>query len=243
MKDVWSSTNGGRSWSLQFSRPFNDWEVDEVHRFLLSLNGKSVLRDVEDRVLWIETKCGKFSIKSLYKALVSSPPVFFPSNVIWKACVQPKVSFFRWEATWEKSLTLDQLQKRGQPLAIDATFAKCIKNRQTTSSSIVPRQGIYGRCFSLFGVQWVLPTTIKATLLGQDGSFVGKKRKEVWRADPLCIFWTVQKARNIIAFEDDVLSIQRLKSSFVFFLWSETILFIKYGPSTLVGFIDQVGSR
>ncbi|RVW54124.1 hypothetical protein CK203_092198 [Vitis vinifera] len=51
MKDVWSSTNGGRSWSLQFSRPFNDWEVDEVHRFLLGLNGKSVLRDVEDK--WV----------------------------------------------------------------------------------------------------------------------------------------------------------------------------------------------
>ena len=39
-------------------------------------------------------------------------------------------------------------------------------------------------------------------------------------------------------FEDDVLSIQRLKSSFVFFFWLETKLFIKDGPSTLVGFID-----
>ena len=44
-------------------------------------------------------------------------------------------------------------------------------------------------------------------------------------------------------FEDDVLSIQRLKSSFVFLLWLETNLFIKDGPSTLVGFLDWVGSR
>ena len=84
-----------------------------MHSFLLGLNEKSVQRDVEDRMLWIETKCGKFSVKSLYKALVSSPPVSFPLNVIWKACVQPKVSFFGWEATWGKALTLDQLQKRG----------------------------------------------------------------------------------------------------------------------------------
>ena len=84
-----------------------------MHRFLLGLNEKSVQWDVEDRMLWIETKCGKFSVKSLYKALVSGPPVSFPSNVIWKACVQPKVSFFGWEATWGKALTLDQLQKRG----------------------------------------------------------------------------------------------------------------------------------
>ena len=40
MKDVWSATEGGRSWSPLFSRPFNDWEVDEVYRFLLVLNGK-----------------------------------------------------------------------------------------------------------------------------------------------------------------------------------------------------------
>ena len=35
-----SATEGGGSWSPLFSRPFNDWEVDEVYRFLLGLNGK-----------------------------------------------------------------------------------------------------------------------------------------------------------------------------------------------------------
>ncbi|RVW20831.1 putative ribonuclease H protein [Vitis vinifera] len=86
VNDVWSSTNGGGSWSPHFSRPFNDWEVDEVDRFLLSLNRKSVQRD-EDRVLWKETKCGKFSVKSLYKALEPSSTISFPSNIIWKSCV------------------------------------------------------------------------------------------------------------------------------------------------------------
>ena len=69
------------------------------------------------------------------------------------------------------------------------------------------------------------------------------KRKEIWRVGPLCIFWTVWNARNKTAFEEEVLSIQRLKSSFVYFLWSETKLFIKDGPSTLVDFIDWVGTR
>ena len=35
-----------------------------------------------------------------------------------------------------------------------------------------------------------------------------------------------------------MLSIQRLRSSFVYFFWLETKLFIKDGPSTLVDFID-----
>ena len=42
VKDVWSFTEGGGSWSPHFSRRFNDWEMEEVHRFLLGLNGKSV---------------------------------------------------------------------------------------------------------------------------------------------------------------------------------------------------------
>ena len=35
---------------------------------------------------------------------------------------------------------------------------------------------------------------------------------------PLCLFWVIWKARNSIAFEDGVLSIQKLKISFVYLL-------------------------
>ena len=88
-----------------------------MDRFLLSLNGKSVQGDEENKVLWTKTKCGKFSIKSLYKALEPCSTISFPSNIIWKSCVQPKVSFLGWEATWGRALTLDQIQKRGWLLA------------------------------------------------------------------------------------------------------------------------------
>ena len=168
-----------------------------MHSFLLGLNGKSVQQDVEDRVLWIETKCGKFLVKSLYKALEFGPSASFPLNVIWKSCVQPKVSFFGWEATWGKALTLDQLQKRGWPLAnkcylfqmheesIDHILLHCAKTRT-----------LWALFFTFFGVQWVLPASVKMTLLGWNRSFVGKERKEVWRADPLRIFWTVGKVKE-----------------------------------------------
>ena len=96
---------------------------------------------------------------------------------------------------------------------------------------------------SLFGVSWVFSFLVKETLLGWRGSFVGEKRKEVWQVGPLCLFWVIWKARNKIAFEDSVLSLQRLKTSFVYLLWSETKLWIKDGPSTLIDFVDWVGSR
>ena len=44
------------SWSPHFSRPFNDWEMDEVERLLLCLGGKMVNLDEEDRVRWLETE-------------------------------------------------------------------------------------------------------------------------------------------------------------------------------------------
>ena len=97
--------------------------------------------------------------------------------------------------------------------------------------------------FSLFGVPWVLPATVKEMLLGWNGTFVGKKRKGVWKASPLCLFWTVWKTRNKVAFEEIELSTQRLKSSFVYLLWLETKMSIKDGPSTLVDFVDWVVSR
>ena len=71
---------------------------------------------------------------------------------------------------------------------------------------------------------------------------MGKKRKTVWQVRLLCLFWVIWKVRNKIAFEDSLLSIQRLKASFVYLLWSETKLWIG-GPSTLIDFIDWVGSR
>ena len=131
-------------------------------------------------MLWTESKCRKFSIKSLYKALEPSSTISFPSNIVWKSCVQPKVSFFGWEATWGKTLTLDQIQKRGWLLgnrcylcqmheeSIDHILLHCAKTRT-----------LWELFFTLFGVQWVLPASFRATLLGWDESFVGKKRREV----------------------------------------------------------------
>ncbi|RVW98661.1 putative ribonuclease H protein [Vitis vinifera] len=48
-----------------FSRRLNDWEVFDVERFLLRLQGRRVCSDVEDQVIWTKAKEGRFSVKSL----------------------------------------------------------------------------------------------------------------------------------------------------------------------------------
>ena len=158
--------------------------------------------------------------------------------------VQPKISFFAWEAMWGKALTLDLVQKRGWALA-NRCFM-CFEKEETIDHLLLhctKTRFLWDLPFNLFGVSWVLPSSIRETLLSWHGSFVGKKRKKACRAAPLFIFWTVWKARNRLAFKDDVLSIQRLKYSFVLSLWSKAKLFIVECPLTIVNFIDWLGSN
>ena len=192
----------------------------------------------------MDSKDEVFSVKSLYRALQLVSLASFPSKIIWNSCVQPKLSFFAWEVAWGRVLTLDRLQKRGWALAnrcfmcqmcgesIDHLLLHCEKTRE-----------VWMLLLSFFRVSWVFPYSIKETLVCWRGSFVGKKRKVAWQLGPLCLLWVIWKARNTMTFEDGVLSIQRLKASFVYLLWSKTKLWIKDGPSTLIDFINWVCLR
>ncbi|KAJ9699260.1 hypothetical protein PVL29_008047 [Vitis rotundifolia] len=86
--EVWTAEEERRrSWTPSFNRPFNDWEMEEVGRLLCCLDGKMVRVDEEDRVRWVESKDGVFSVKSLYRALLLVSLASFPSKIIWNSYV------------------------------------------------------------------------------------------------------------------------------------------------------------
>ncbi|RVX06687.1 Serrate RNA effector molecule [Vitis vinifera] len=157
-------------WTLHFLRPFNDWEVE---RFLSSIQGKRLDADVEDRMVWKETKNEIFTVKSLYKSLDHSCAVSFPCNIIWSLYVPTKVSFFAWEASWEKVLTQDQLKRRGWILANRCCL--CCVEEETINHILVhcsKAKILWDLVFSLFGVNWVLPFMVRDTLLSWFGLLV-----------------------------------------------------------------------
>ena len=96
--------------------------------------------------------------------------------------------------------------------------------------------------FGLVDVNWVFPKTVKDVLVSWRGSFVGKKRKKIWEATPLCIFWTVWKERNRIAFREGVLNVQKLKNIFVCNLWSWAKLYVGEEEFSLIGFLEWMAS-
>ena len=62
------------------------------------LQGQRVCKNVKDTLLWSTTKSCKFTIKSLYNVLELDVSRSFPISGIWLSWVQPRVSFFAWEA-------------------------------------------------------------------------------------------------------------------------------------------------
>ena len=150
MAKLWQHSNERGGWNPNFPRPLNDWEIVIVERFLARLQVKVVDEDKEDKVCWVETKSEIFSVKSLYASLETGGAVQFPTSVVWNAWVQPKASFFAWEVTWGKALTLDQLQRRGGLWLIVISYVCLMRSQLTTSFCIVARQGCCGSYYSFF---------------------------------------------------------------------------------------------
>ena len=100
--ELWDSSGEEGVWSPRFSRPFNDWEVEEVERLFSTIRERRHNPLLEDRVLWKETKDGIFFVKSLYSALVSRSIVQSPNSIIWSPYVSTKLGFFFFFA-WETS--------------------------------------------------------------------------------------------------------------------------------------------
>ena len=89
MAEVWVASGEDGGWNPRFSRLFNDWEMETVGRFLVTLQGKKVVTNMEDRVQWEEAKDGLFSVKSFYSTLEGSRVVPFPYSIIWSSCAPP----------------------------------------------------------------------------------------------------------------------------------------------------------
>ena len=97
--DTWDSGKGEGCWSPTFLRPLNDWEIEEVERFLQTLCDQNLCPLGEDKLLFKDVREKWFSVKIMYKGLDPSPAIEFPYRSVWNPVVSPKIGFFAWEAT------------------------------------------------------------------------------------------------------------------------------------------------
>ena len=98
VKDIWDRGKGIGCWSPTFLRPLNDWELDEMVRFLQTLHDQNFRPTVEDPLLLKDIKEKGFSVKITYKGFDISPAFDFPYRLVWNPVVPPKIGVFAWEA-------------------------------------------------------------------------------------------------------------------------------------------------
>ena len=97
--DLWDCSREEGRWSLIFLRSLNDWELEEVERFLLTMQRQKFNPMSEDKLLLKGVGDGGFSVKRMYMDLDLSPDVVFPFHSIWNSVVPSKIGFFAWEAS------------------------------------------------------------------------------------------------------------------------------------------------
>ena len=83
-----------------------------------------------------------------------------------------------------------------------------------------------------------MQATIKETLLCWQDSLIGIMEKKVWRAESLCLFWSLWKEGYIRVFENMEFFVQKLKILFLRNLLTRTKLFIGESLMSLNDFID-----
>ena len=118
-------------------------------------------------------------------------------------------------------LTLDQLKRRRIPL-VNRCFL-CEENEKTINHLLIHcsrAKMLWDLLLAITDSNWVFPRTVRQRLLAWQSASVDKKRKRVWMVAPLCIFWTLWLERNRVVFENEAPSTHRMKSFFLFTLWS-----------------------
>ena len=190
--DIWDRREGAGCWSPTFLRSLNDWELEEMTRFLHTLHDQNFHPMGEDKLTLKNVKDKGFSVKSMYKGFDVSPALDFPHRLVWNPVVPQKIGVFAWEAAWGKVLTLDQLKRRGM------TFSnRCFmyEEEEETINHLLIHCKIANMLWDLFlsivGISWVFPQSVLHTLLDWQGAAMGKKRKKIWLAAPLYLFWNL----------------------------------------------------
>ena len=78
---------------MQFRRSFQDWELEEVTRFLDHIFTVKV-QEGNDSLFWKIEKRGKFNVKSYYRSLKGENNPLFPAKEVWGSYVPFRTRFF-----------------------------------------------------------------------------------------------------------------------------------------------------
>jgi hypothetical protein len=153
-----------------------------------------------DRVVCNLSKRKNFEVKTFYKALVCHETVSFPWKGIWRVKALKRVSFFVWTVALGKILTHDNLRRRG--IAVIEWCVLCKKHGESVDHLLLHcdvARVVWSSFYSLFGVEWVMPSSVLDLLSGW-GTLLGRGPVfRIWKQVPF-VFCAACGVREILGF-------------------------------------------
>ncbi|RVW77264.1 putative ribonuclease H protein [Vitis vinifera] len=117
VSDVWNPDSDGEGWTL-FSQGrlmigrLRWWSILCSRSKPLGCKGRMKIEWFRRLQRVVISQSSRFILFWSLETLICSLMIVF-----WRVNVPPKVAFFAWEASWGKTLTLEQLQRRGYSMA------------------------------------------------------------------------------------------------------------------------------
>ena len=157
-------------------------------------------------------RSGIFDVHCFNNFLLKAPFVFFSWQSIWCVKLPKRVSFFLGTTTRGGILTIDNLVKKNLPRVNWCCLCRC--DEETVDHLLLHckfAHALWSEVFLMFGVQWVMPSTI-VSLLFTWRNWLGNYTSNVWNMVPMCLMWLVWKERNAQTFKDTERPIDLLKT-------------------------------
>ena len=154
--------------------------------------------------------------------LAFKEPNHFPWKSIWRTKAPSRVAFFSWSAALGKSLTLDNVRKRG--IVVINRCCMCEADGESVDHLFLHcgvARKLWEVIFSHFNLSWVMPRSVMERFAswwagGRTSSAV------VWKMAPLCLLWCLWKERNARCFEDVSRNLEDLIHFFLYTLFTWT---------------------
>ena len=147
---------------------------------------------VKDSLVWKRNSGRLFSVRSYFDFLEGDSNFSAPAKIFWNFNVPSEMGFFVWKFWWENVLTMNQLKRRGFPLASRCPL--CGKAEEDVHHQLIHCTKIWelwGHLLSCVGTVWVCPLMAWDLLSGCKTFPVKKTERKIWLAVPLHLFWAI----------------------------------------------------
>ena len=124
-------------------------------------------------------------VRSFYETYKAQSQCLSLAKAIWRVKAPWRVSFFGWTSTLVKTLTCENLIKRGYSMVSRCCMYCC--SGETVDRLLIHCSVAFellSFTFRTFGIQWVLPEKILDLLCGWQS-----KGPNIWNLIPLYLMW------------------------------------------------------